>query len=131
MSERAETGREAATVYYDGSCPLCRREIAFVAKRDEGSLRFEDVSAADADLPPGLDRDSAMRRFHVRTPDGVVHGGAAGFVVMWRSVPALRPLARLFELPVIRSIREPLYRAFLAVRPAFQWIARRFERVAS
>ena len=59
------------TVYYDGSCPLCRKEIAFY-QRCKGADRIDwtDVSAAGAlSLEDGLTCEAAMARFHVRGSD--------------------------------------------------------------
>lgn len=44
-----------STVYFDGSCPLCRVEIGHYGRQDtENSLRFVDVSKTTATLPDFL-----------------------------------------------------------------------------
>ncbi|MGJ4953843.1 DCC1-like thiol-disulfide oxidoreductase family protein [Bradyrhizobium sp. HKCCYLS20291] len=59
------------TVYFDGSCPLCRAEIGYYVRTDEaGALCFIDVSQAGAAVPDGLTQREAMQRFHVRAGDG-------------------------------------------------------------
>lgn len=71
------------TVYFDGSCPLCRAEIGYYRRRDTAdTLCFVDVSEPDAVLHDGLTQRQAMRRFHVRTGDGQLLSGAAAFVAM-------------------------------------------------
>ena len=121
---------DAATVYYDGSCPICRAEIGFMDRRDrDGRLAFVDVSDPATAVPSDLERDAAMRRFHVRGTDGVLRSGAAGFASMWGEVPLLRPLARVARVPGVLPILERLYGGFLRVRPRlqplFRWIERR------
>ncbi len=105
-------------MFFDGSCPLCRSEIGLYRDQDaEGRLRLVDVSAPDASLPQGLDRDTAMARFHVAAVDGQVLSGAAAFIEVWRSLPGWRRLAGFAGLPGVEPVLEVTYRGFLKVRP--------------
>ena len=109
------------TVYYDGACPVCRREIAFMQRRaGSENVAFEDISDEKSTLPEGVAREAALARFHVRGTDGIVRNGAAGFAAMWEELPALRPLARLARFPGVLPLLEVLYRGFLRIRPAIQ-----------
>ena len=72
------------TVYYDGACPVCRREIGFYQKRTGGAVSYCDV-ATEASPAPDLDREAALKRFHVRLPDGALVSGAA--VALGRADP--------------------------------------------
>ncbi|MEZ6044946.1 MAG: DCC1-like thiol-disulfide oxidoreductase family protein [Planctomycetaceae bacterium] len=39
---------EALDVFFDGECPLCRREIEMIRSRDKsGKLGFVDIAASD------------------------------------------------------------------------------------
>ena len=120
---------DRTTVFFDGSCPICRAEIGFMERRDrDGRLSFADVADPSTPLPPGLDRDSAMRRFHVRGADGEMRDGAAAFAAMWREVPLFRPLGRLASLPGMVPLLDRLYSGFLRVRPRLQPLFARLER---
>ncbi len=112
-------GGAGTTVLYDGSCPLCKAEIGLYRDRDVGGrLCLVDVSAQNAALPEGLDRQAAMARFHVIAPNGQVLSGAAAFIEVWRALPGWRWLARLAALPGVEPVLEVTYRGFLKARPA-------------
>lgn len=122
----AEKGKEpeGPTIYFDGSCPLCSAEIDRYASRDGGDqLTFVDVSEKDADLGTGLGCGDAIRRFHVRQPDGTLLSGARAFVAVWASLPGLRWAVRLARIPGVTPVLEVAYRAFLPVRPVLSKVA--------
>lgn len=104
-------------VYYDGACPVCSREIANY-RRAEGAeaLRFVDVSQADATMAPGLTREAALARMHVRRPDGSMASGAAAFAALWSALPGWAWLGRVAGLPIVAPVLELGYRGFLRVR---------------
>lgn len=114
------------TVYYDGSCPLCRREIAhYRARTGAESIEWQDVGACgEAMVAPDLKRDDAMARFHVRTADGRLVSGAEAFAALWSQLPAYRWLGRLARLPLVRPLMEVAYRGSLVVRPLLQRLFR-------
>lgn len=114
------------TVYFDGACPLCRREIAHYQRVDsESALCFVDVSAPNAATPAGVDRAQALARFHVRAGDGRVLSGAAAFVGVWAALPGWRWAARVARLPGVVWVLELGYRAFLPLRPYLaRWVRR-------
>lgn len=120
ISDRQGTCR--AEVFYDGSCPLCRREIAVYRNRlGDEAVDWVDVSKAGGRvIAPDLDRDTALRRFHVRDTSGTLLSGAAAFVELWRQTPGFRWLARLARLPGMTPLLEIAYRGFLVLRPAVQ-----------
>ncbi len=118
---RADAG---VTVYYDGACPLCAREIsAYRGMRGADAVCWVDASDVEAGaLGPGLSREAALTRFHVRTADGALESGGAAFLRVWAALPGLRWLAALAGRPPIRWLLEPAYRLSLRLRP---WLARR------
>jgi predicted DCC family thiol-disulfide oxidoreductase YuxK len=114
------TYKPPLTIYFDGSCPLCQREIGFYRRMPAAqSLAWVDVSQS-AELGAGLDCRQAMARFHVRDAKGQLFSGAAGFSRLWRELPGWRWLGRLSAIPPVSWLAELAYRAFLPVRPLLQ-----------
>jgi predicted DCC family thiol-disulfide oxidoreductase YuxK len=116
-----------STVFFDGSCPLCRAEIGYYHRQDQaGALCFVDVSDPGAVTPKGITQRRAMERFHVSASDGSVVSGAAAFVEVWTRLPKWRWAARAASLPGALAALELGYRMFLPVRPI---ISRVFGRI--
>jgi predicted DCC family thiol-disulfide oxidoreductase YuxK len=119
-------GPAGLTVYYDGSCALCSIEIAHYRKQAGAeAIAWVDVGHEAADPGPGLSREAAMARFHVRDADGRLVSGAAGFALVWNRLDNWRWAARLARFPGVTPLLELLYRAFLPVRPVLSKWARR------
>ena len=107
-----------STVFFDGSCPLCRAEIGYYRRKDHaGAFCFVDVSEAGAAIPEGITQQRALERFHVRSGDGRVLSGAAAFVEVWTRLPKCRWAGRAASLPGALAALELGYRMFLPVRP--------------
>ncbi|PHR12459.1 MAG: thiol-disulfide oxidoreductase [Sphingopyxis sp.] len=106
------------TVWYDGACPLCIREIALMRKLDRrGAIAFVDIASPAQSCP--IDRQLMLDRFHA-SEDGRLLSGAAAFAAMWRAIPVLRPIGLLARLPGALAVLEALYLQFLKVRPRIQ-----------
>jgi len=108
----------ALQVYYDGGCPLCRREISHYRKIDgAGSVDFVDLTSDGAETGPDLSLEAALSRFHVRDSDGRLLSGAEAFVRLWRELPGWRWLAPIAKVPGVMWVMERAYRGFLPLRP--------------
>ena len=126
MPRMTQTPNKPA-VFFDGSCPMCSREIAFY-RRQQGAdgIAWVDVSACPlAEVPAGLSREAVMARFHVRSGDGRLVSGAHAFATLWGALPRFSLAGRIMGLPGIRHVLELAYVAFLPLRP---WMQRRFRR---
>lgn len=108
------------TVYHDGACPLCQREIALMRRLDRrGAIHFVDVAdPANAGTCP-IDPADLLARFHA-LENGKLLVGAAAFAAMWRAIPLLRPLGQIARFPPFLWLLDRAYGQFLRVRPALQ-----------
>lgn len=114
------------TVWHDGACPLCEREIAWMRRLDRGgAIQFVDIADDEAACP--LDRAELLARFHARE-GGVMLSGAAAFAAMWRAIPVLRPLGLAARQPWVLALLEWGYEQFLRARPQLQRFAVRRAR---
>lgn len=113
----------SVTVWRDGGCLLCRKEIALMRRLDNrGTITFVDVSD-DASMCP-LDRAVLLSRFHAEE-DGRILTGAAAFPAMWRAIPLLRPFGLAACNSIILGALDRLYAGFLSIRPTLQRVMAR------
>ncbi len=110
------------TVFFDGSCPLCSREIRFYQNKDtEQQFRWLDVAAEmNGDLPADLSRDMALKRFHVETESGELLSGAPAFIHLWSKIPKLRILGWMGRSRPVMWFLDWAYDFSLRLRPTLQ-----------
>ena len=113
----------AVKVLYDGDCPLCSREIAFLRRRDRaGRIAFEDIAAAGFDPARyGLDHEAVMGRIHGVLPDGSVIEDVEVFRRLYGAI-GLGWLVAPTRWPVLCSLFDALYRVF--ARNRLRWTGR-------
>lgn len=104
------------TVYYDGECPVCRREVSVYRQLDRiHRIRWQNLAV---DFDDSLDVDAAYRLLHVRNTDGALHIGFAAHLLMWRCLPGFRLLSwTLRRCRPAREIAERIYLWLTARRP--------------
>jgi predicted DCC family thiol-disulfide oxidoreductase YuxK len=114
------------TVWFDGACPLCTREIAFMQKLDRRkAINFIDVSTDTSECP--IDRTTLLARFHAEE-NGTLFSGAAAFAAMWRAIPVLKPFGLVARNRFILGTLENCYVLFLKHRPKLQRLVSRLEK---
>ena len=112
----------ACTVYFDGACPLCRREIAhYRSQKGAASMAWVDIATSDdASLGADLSRADALTRLHVRQADGALVSGAAAFAAIWNHLPAYGWLARIASRRPVMKAMDLAYSWFLRLRPLWR-----------
>jgi predicted DCC family thiol-disulfide oxidoreductase YuxK len=108
------------TIFFDGECPLCSREIEMFQRRvTDGSLAYVDIS--DPKFQPaefGVDAKLVHRQMHVRNDEtGRMMIGLDALIAMWECVPGFRWLATLNRRPVFRQLGQVGYAIFAWIRP--------------
>jgi predicted DCC family thiol-disulfide oxidoreductase YuxK len=101
-------------MFYDGGCPLCRREVAHYRRLDRaGRLEWVDISRESGLLQAfGVSFQTGMERLHVLYRDGRLLTGAYAFAAVWSELPYYRWLARLAWLPGVLPCLDRLYGRF-------------------
>ena len=102
------------TIFFDGSCPLCTREIALLTQfDDQQQLRVVDCSAADFSPVEGHAREAMMALIHARDAAGKWLIGAPVFAAAYRAT-GFASIASLWGNPRL----QPMWRV------VYPWIAR-------
>lgn len=100
-------------VFFDGDCPLCKREIDMLRKLDRrGRLRFTDIAAPEFDPDStGLSHAELMASIRGRMPSGELVEGVEVFRQLYGAVGFgfLIPLTRL---PGIQHTLDAAYGVF-------------------
>lgn len=112
-----ETENWEVEVFFDGDCPLCRREINWLRKRDrQDNVRFTDIAARDFDpSPTGKTLTELMARIHGRLPTGELIEGVEVFRRLYTAV-GLGWLVAPTRLPLVRQLLDAGYRLFARYR---------------
>jgi predicted DCC family thiol-disulfide oxidoreductase YuxK len=100
-------------VWFDGACPLCAREVAFLRRLDGGGrVRFTDIAAPGFDATAtGIAWRDLMDRIHARLADGTVVEGVEVFRRLYTAV-GWGWLVAPTRLPGVRQLLDAAYRAF-------------------
>ena len=107
------TTTDQLEVFFDGDCPLCTKEIAFVRRLDKKSrVLFTDIAAPGFDAASiGRTQEDLLARILARTADGTFIDGVEVFRRMYAAV-GLSPLVALTRLPGITQLLDAGYRWF-------------------
>lgn len=107
------------TLFYDGLCPLCSREIDHYRRRAAGDplVVFVDITDPVFDAAAhGLDAGRIHRTMHVKVGDEV-RTGVDAFIAIWDHLAGLRWLARVARFPGVYHLLRIGYALFARARP--------------
>ncbi len=114
-----QTQNETLSVYFDGLCPLCSREIDQYRKASgSNKISFVDITDDGFDaIANGLDPKSVHEVMHVKTGTGDIQIGVDAFIAIWQTLPDWNWLARLAKNPLLRPFLNGGYYVFAKIRP--------------
>ena len=100
-------------VFFDGGCPLCRREINFLRRWDQkGRFRFTDISSPDFEAESvGMTDEMLRAQIHGRLPDGAWLRGVEVFRRIYAAI-GFGPLVLMSRLPLISQVLDWGYAVF-------------------
>ncbi len=105
------------TIYYDGACGICRREMEHYRAKDKNA-RLKFINANHPNFDPkseGLDPQNILDYIHAKDENGKVVYGLEAFAWIWEAC-GYKLLPILVRLPLIRQLARAFYRLFARYR---------------
>lgn len=117
MDAAVTQAKPALTILYDGQCPICSREIAWLRTRNSRcQLNFLDVHADGFDASKlGVTIDDLLAEIHAITANGCWLKGIDVFAHAYTLV-GLEWLAAPLKWPMFRPLFTRLYALFARYR---------------
>ena len=99
------------TVLYNGSCPICRREIEHYRDQDGArGLAWQDIDRPVSEgMRVDLSDEQVRQQLHVVDADGRVLVGVPAFARIWETLPRYRWLAALVRRPIVGPLAASFY----------------------
>ncbi len=111
------------TLYFDGDCPLCAREIKLLRRRaSEERLQLVDMSEAGFEAQAlGFSHEQMQASLHARFADGRWVKGLDATLWAWRAA-GLGAWAAPLTWRATRPLLSVAYRVFCRLRPHLNWL---------
>lgn len=108
------TQSDKITVFYDGACGLCAKEIAHYKEiAPENIFEWIDITRnSESFTALGYSLSDGLKALHAQDKDHNIHIGVDAFLVIWREMKGWKLLAFFVGLPIVRHIAGFAYRHF-------------------
>jgi predicted DCC family thiol-disulfide oxidoreductase YuxK len=102
------------TVFYDGKCGLCRREIEHYKRiAPQGIFEWSDITTNPNSFTSlGFLVSDGLLALHVLDTSQRMHIGIDAFITIWQNIPSWKILGVLMNFPIIRPLAKIIYKHF-------------------
>lgn len=111
------TAEACNTLYYDGQCPLCSKEMQRLGRLQDGELRLVDIHSNP--LPANKTRAELLEVLHLRDANGEWISGLDANVKAWQHT-SWGWLFAWLRWPLIATIADRVYAI---------WARRRYQKL--
>ncbi len=110
--------KNSDTLFYDGNCPLCMREVRLLTRIADPGLALVDLHRVP-DAPGEPTRLEKLSTLHLKTADGEWLVGVDATVTAW-SHTRWGPLFSVLRWPLVGRLADLVYR---------YWARKRYQRL--
>ena len=106
------------TVYYDGKCGLCSKEINYYKKISQVNVfTWLDIASNPHHLKIiNISQHNALLYLHALDENNNLHIGVDAFILIWKNLKNWRILSIFISLPFIKQISDIIYKLFAKYR---------------
>lgn len=106
------------TVFYDGKCGLCSKEINYYRNiAPDGVFNWQDITVSAEDLKKeGIRLCEGLKLLHAKDINGKIYIGVDAFILIWKQLKRWKLLAAIISLPLIRQATNFVYKIFASWR---------------
>ena len=106
------------TVYYDGKCNLCSKEINYYKKIcDENKFSWNDIANHPKELKKiKVTQSEALMYLHAMDKNGNLHVGVDAFILIWKNLRFWKYLSYIISLPIVKQVANLFYKSFAKYR---------------
>lgn len=106
------------TVFFDGKCSLCSKEIKYYQKiAPKGAFDWQDITMNQDILDQeNIDQSYALLYLHVKDDKGNFHIGIDAFIIIWSKLEKWKILSKIISIPIIYQISKIIYYIFANIR---------------
>ena len=104
-------------VFYDGNCPICKREIEVYKKLNQNkSIKWYNVhDNNDALKILNKSREESLKAFHVMDKN-IIYKETDAFFELWKDIKYFKVLYFLFNFKIIKFFLNFLYKIYAKYR---------------
>ena len=102
------------SVYFDGKCSLCKREISYYKTiAPVNTFLWKDIASDPSYLQEiNVSQSAALKRLHVLDHEKTLIIGFDAFIVIWSQIKLWKLVALIASLPIIILILKQSYNWF-------------------